>query len=1597
MMATLEEVRGKPLSISPKTWRNKYLPMLATAFGLFLAGAIWWAYIYEPTPEIIRPPIDEVDVFTVLQVELNDPTRVFSQPDSLFEAKLLGMRNACPEKLDSSIRLDFDTTGVNSFYYKPLRVGKDTLCLELLFEQGITDTTRIIFNVFERAEAPSVEEEPIDTIPYLEQKRLVLRDDKLMAMPAPTPLQKWLFDYQWWIKTISVLLFAWGLFMLVKWRQRQRQQYILDYQPNTKPPYVWNIAMGDEPDMKLNEGFFKLLNLLRQRTAAEAWRFSVPKTVKATIKKGGRPSFVYNQQTRPPEYLVLIDQQNSRNHRTRLFDFFFKKIKASDVYIERYFFNGDLRLCWNEQHPEGIFLKDLLHRYSASRLLISSTGYRLLSPRNGRLAGWTKLLTGWRERALISPVPPSEWGRKERTLDSLFHVVPSGTVGLFQAIDRFESEEPSALNEEPDQHTQQSLYLGGNLIDRLYFYFAEKDEFGWVKSDLFLRWIAACAVYPDIHWELTLQLARLLSTEVKNLCDIQQMSRLCQLPWFVEGKMPEEVRASLVHWLESNHPDTLLQVRTFIYETLKKNPPPEDSSAFDNYRMNLCLNEWMLTKDKKRKKQLETEIARRLEQGHEADYISIKKLEGEKGFLDQLIPESWKKALRPSDAKKGKWSDLLWALPIWFFFSLGLMVIPLKLPECEGRIVEVEDKKWCIDTPEKELWVKEYYAYDFLRKRKYAAVDSILKTLHPLVDDHLLDTVPLYKNLAGICYNRGVTFFNQKIDSEKTATFAEGINGPQLTDSLYIENLEAFIGKIFSEGMTETDSSTFVGLVQENEAAFYQYFSEVLADSACAMFQRAKGFEIKLGNKIWDNEIIEAAGEYCPKEAAKEVELIFIITDAENNTPLQGVEIKATDINLSTDRNGQAKIKLEEGAINLFSFSKNKYENINREIIATSENNIYEIQLIKITEVPKFISNIATIYFDFDRYQIRQDAKLALDSVLLQMKQNPSWLLEVTPYFSGDRTSVYNQQISQKRADSVVKYLVDKGVRSERIVVLPSNEVRVNQLNVTEQEKRRVALRLIKTNVAQNISFQIVDAKSKKPIAGASVELYESLQQGKPPEKYIVDQDGKVNLEGDATQLNIAVISKGNYIQFKIDDLKKYLSENNNQIFILERGRDLDGDGVPNENDNCPTETGPRENKGCPNNNGRTFSATLVNFNSNPLANIKIEIKGENLTTTTDVNGKFNIFIPDEKTTIIIEKIGEIIIDETPSETITIKTVYEQVGPGSSMKISNLTLLNSTGNEYSVTPFGDGFIYVSINGYTEPITVSSRFQKGFTKELAFDSELIAFETNDEGLPVQETKINQGANDRIESISVSGNGETVYISKRIKIDGGYRYSSYVGTIRNNTINNLTPLPFNSDEFDTFSPAISKNGQLLIFCSNRPGSILGSDGNPSIDLWGCRLENGVWSIPYSLGPGVNTDQDELLPTIMDNGALFFSSAGHSGEGGLDIFVALPGGGDEYELVGNIGTPYNSPSNEYGFIASKDEKKFYFVSDKPTWNAQGSGDIYMCKTDYNPEGVILLGARLEEVRLEGAPLDAVQLMENRNVSFMKYGPVLEMIFGN
>ncbi|WP_299578769.1 OmpA family protein [uncultured Sunxiuqinia sp.] len=141
-------------------------------------------------------------------------------------------------------------------------------------------------------------------------------------------------------------------------------------------------------------------------------------------------------------------------------------------------------------------------------------------------------------------------------------------------------------------------------------------------------------------------------------------------------------------------------------------------------------------------------------------------------------------------------------------------------------------------------------------------------------------------------------------------------------------------------------------------------------------------------------------------------------------------------------------------------------------------------------------------------------------------------------------------------------------------------------------------------------------------------------------------------------------------------------------------------------------------------------------------------------------------------------------------------------------------------------------------------------------------------------------------------------------------------------------------FNSDDYSTGHPAVDTTGSVLYFVSDMPGGYGGTD------IYRSEFSGGYWTEPENLGPAINTSGNELSPFVSYDGLFYFSSDGHGGLGGLDVYVAVPEN-ETFHSVKNMGYPLNSPKDDFSFVLDKTGTAGYLSSNRK--GGRGNDDIY------------------------------------------------------
>lgn len=174
-----------------------------------------------------------------------------------------------------------------------------------------------------------------------------------------------------------------------------------------------------------------------------------------------------------------------------------------------------------------------------------------------------------------------------------------------------------------------------------------------------------------------------------------------------------------------------------------------------------------------------------------------------------------------------------------------------------------------------------------------------------------------------------------------------------------------------------------------------------------------------------------------------------------------------------------------------------------------------------------------------------------------------------------------------------------------------------------------------------------------------------------------------------------------------------------------------------------------------------------------------------------------------------------------------------------------------------------------------------------------------------------------------------------------------------------------LPFNSKEWSTQNPSISKDGKWLYFSSDRTGTLGGQD------IWKVEVKGGdSYGEPVNLGSKINTEGKESFPYITDDNKLYFSSDRPGGLGGLDVFVVDLNKGTEAK---NVGAPVNTAKDDFAFSFNTTKNIGFFSS-----NRSGVDKLYLATPVCGVEAAIVARDAKTGKVLPGA---RVAILDERN----------------
>jgi len=272
------------------------------------------------------------------------------------------------------------------------------------------------------------------------------------------------------------------------------------------------------------------------------------------------------------------------------------------------------------------------------------------------------------------------------------------------------------------------------------------------------------------------------------------------------------------------------------------------------------------------------------------------------------------------------------------------------------------------------------------------------------------------------------------------------------------------------------------------------------------------------------------------------------------------------------------------------------------------------------------------------------------------------------------------------------------------------------------------------------------------------------------------------------------------------------------------------------------------------------------------------------------------------------------------------------------IQVKNEAAVNSPALEFSPNFYEDGIVFISTN--------KSGLKKVKDKKISMNTmSILRSKRNAEGeLSKPEPFAKELSSEYHEGpVCFDRTAEVVYFSQNININGREKHAHdgiqkqkiYMSTKTGETWGAPVPLPFNTDEFDDCHPSISIDGDKIFFASNRPGGFGG------MDLYVAYKVGESWSEPVNLGQSINTAGNEAFPFIHADNTLYYASDGMTdGKGGFDIYFAAADGTNWTAPV-NIGTPFNTPSDDLGLIVDLDKINGYYSSNGN--GGLGADDIF------------------------------------------------------
>ena len=261
---------------------------------------------------------------------------------------------------------------------------------------------------------------------------------------------------------------------------------------------------------------------------------------------------------------------------------------------------------------------------------------------------------------------------------------------------------------------------------------------------------------------------------------------------------------------------------------------------------------------------------------------------------------------------------------------------------------------------------------------------------------------------------------------------------------------------------------------------------------------------------------------------------------------------------------------------------------------------------------------------------------------------------------------------------------------------------------------------------------------------------------------------------------------------------------------------------------------------------------------------------------------------------------------------------------GSRYTVKKIELFNSRRSEYSPMLYGDQY---------DQLYFTSTRNEAQGDELSAitgtkPGDIFFSQKDDKGKWSKPEAIESGLNSEYDegACCFSVDGREMYLTQCSSDPSYPRYAKIMTANRSDAAwGKPKVLEISRDTLSSYAhPAITPDGNWLYFVSDMPGGLGG------LDIWRVRITGGGLGGVENVGRPINTEGDEMFPTFRPNGDLDFSSDGHQGMGGLDIFIATVGSDRRWHIE-HPGYPLNSAGDDFGMTFEGPHNRGYFSSNR------------------------------------------------------------------